>query len=105
MPALLASGAAGSCGRRGAGPWQGLVRRRQCPPLHLPLSPACSGDPAVIAETVKRSAVFSNLDNQVARLARKLPAGGDLAAMAAALGGGGGGAQLPLNEAGEEDLT
>ena len=59
----------------------------------------------MIAETVKRSAVFSNLDNQVARLARKLPAGGDLAAMAAALGGGGGGAQLPLNEAGEEDLT
>ena len=57
-----------------------------------------------IAGTVKRSAVFANLDNQVARLARKLPAGGDLGAMAAALGGGGG-AALPLNEAGEEDLT
>lgn len=72
----------------------------------LPRAPTrlASGDAEAIAGTVKRSAVFANLDNQVARLARKLPAGGDLGAMAAALGGGGA-AALPLNEAGEEDLT
>ena len=42
---------------------------------------------------------------QVARLARKLPQG-DLRVMALQLGGGGGGdSAVPVDEAGEEDLT
>lgn len=45
-----------------------------------------SGEAAVIQETVKRNAVFTNLDNQVARLARKLPQG-DVAVMSMQLGG------------------
>lgn len=63
-----------------------------------------SGDPAAIQAAVKRSAVFSNLDNQVARLARKLPQG-DLAVQAVQLGGSGGGAGVAIDEEGEEDLT
>lgn len=65
-----------------------------------------SGEAAAIQGTIKHSPVFTNLDNQVARLARKLPQG-DLAIMAAQLGGGrsGGALELPVNEEGEEDLT
>lgn len=61
-----------------------------------------TADPGVVAETVKRNQVFVHLDNQLARLAKKLPQG-DLAAQAAALGGDGG--ALPAGEGGEEDLT
>ncbi|KAI3428586.1 hypothetical protein D9Q98_007408 [Chlorella vulgaris] len=63
-----------------------------------------SGDSAAIQATVKRSAVFSNLDNQVARLARKLPQG-ELGVQAAQLGGSSSAAAVPVHEDGEEDLT
>ena len=57
---------------------------------------------------MKRSQCLSNLDNVLARLARKLPApSGELAVMSRQLGGdgGGGGGAVPAAEDGEEDLT
>lgn len=63
-----------------------------------------SGEAAVIHETVKRNVVFTNLDNQLARLARQLPQG-ELAVMSRQLGGNGGSAAVGATSEGEEDLT
>ncbi|KAL6771486.1 SNAPG1 [Auxenochlorella protothecoides x Auxenochlorella symbiontica] len=60
--------------------------------------------PAAVAAAVSGNQAFLHLDNQLARLAKKLGEG-PVAEIEAALPGGGGPPRLQAAEAGEEDLT
>jgi gamma-soluble NSF attachment protein len=61
-----------------------------------------TGDETAVASTVKSNPVFNYLDNQVARLAKRLPKG-DVRTMGPGLGGGM--AAAGGDEGREEDLT
>jgi len=65
-----------------------------------------AADAEAIAAALKRHHAFTHLDNQVAKLAKKLPAPGtNVGQMAGQLGGGGGGFGGKAAEEEEEDLT
>lgn len=61
-----------------------------------------TGDPEAVVKLVKKNQTLSNLDNQIARLCKKLPTG-DVAKLGHQLGGAAPG--LDVGEGGEEDLT